>query len=102
ERMARSDKRPFFGFLLLDAPHQTYAWPPETTPFQPSVTILDYLELSSRPSTETIRTIENSYRNAVRFADESAEAILRWAYAEGGANTVAIVTGDHGEEFWEN
>jgi membrane-anchored protein YejM (alkaline phosphatase superfamily) len=105
--MQRRDERqaadPFFCFVLLDAPHQTYAWPPDETVFQPSVTSLDYLALSSRPSDETIRTVENSYKNAVHFSDETAAALIETLRRRNVLeNTVVIVTGDHGEEFYES
>jgi membrane-anchored protein YejM (alkaline phosphatase superfamily) len=102
-RAAAGSTAPFFCFTLLDAPHQTYAWPPEETVFQPSVTSLDYLELSSRPSEATVEKVENSYRNAVRFADASAAAMIEALRSRGLLeSTLVVVTGDHGEELYEN
>ncbi|MEE8468593.1 MAG: DUF3413 domain-containing protein, partial [Planctomycetota bacterium] len=43
ERVREQDQRPFFCFVLLDAPHQPYDNP--GGPFQPTVDHLDYIEL---------------------------------------------------------
>ncbi len=103
QRDERKATDPFFCFVLLDAPHETYAWPADKTLFTPSVTDLDYLSLSRRPDEETIRTVKNSYQNAVHYADENVAALLDALKKRGQLeNTVVVVTGDHGEEFWEN
>ena len=103
DRDARQAREPFFCFILLDSPHQTYSWPPEETHYQPAVRSLDYVSLARRPSDETIATVRNSYRNAVRYADRTTGRLLDSLAAHGVAeDTVVIVTGDHGEEFWEH
>lgn len=103
ERDARGERAPFFCFTLLDAPHQTYSWPPEETFFEPAPRSLDYLDLARRPDDATIASIRNSYENAVRFSDANARRMID-ALARHGVleDTFVIVTGDHGEEFFEN
>src|SRR5688572_4561098 len=39
-------EEPFFAFLLLDSPHQTYSHPPGRTPFTPSAPDLDYMAMT--------------------------------------------------------
>jgi uncharacterized protein len=103
DREARREPAPFFCFTLIDSPHQTYTWPPEETVFRPSVDRVDYLKAASRPSDADIVAVRNSFMNAVHFADGVAadmiDALKRRKMLE---NTIVIVTGDHGEEFWEN
>ncbi len=95
---------PFFGFVLLDAPHQTYSHPPTATPFTPSAAQLDYMQLTGNggPDPHELEQVRNRYLNAVHHADAVAgrilEAVERSTLL---ANTLVIVTGDHGEEFWE-
>ena len=97
-------EEPFFGFLLLDAPHQTYSHPPNKTPFTPSAPEIDYMLMSRNdgPDPAAVTSVFNRYRNAVYHADECLGRVLA-ALDETGLdeNTVVLVTGDHGEEFWE-
>lgn len=103
ERDARHEAAPFFCFALLDSPHQTYTWPPEDTVFSPSVDRVDYLKAASRPSDPDIAAVVNSYKNAVHFADGVAADMIESLRRRGALeNTIVVVTGDHGEEFWEN
>lgn len=95
---------PFFGFLLLDAPHQTYSYPPDQAPFQPAAGELDYMSLTTNvgPDPELLERVRNRYDNAVHHADRVAGRVLEAIRAsEHFADTVVIVTGDHGEEFME-
>ncbi len=95
--------RPFFGFLLLDSPHQTYSHPPDARPFAPSADEVDYLAMTrNEPDPARIEAVRNRYKNAVRHADGVAAGVLEALDAGGlGADTIVFVTGDHGEEFRE-
>jgi hypothetical protein len=98
------DERPFFGFILLDSPHQTYSFPPGAAPFQPIAPDVDYLTLTRNdgPTAWELERVRNRYRNAVRHADEVAARILAGLDQHGLADrTLVVVTGDHGEEFRE-
>jgi len=103
ERASRGEKSPFFCFTLLDSPHQTYSWPPSETVFEPAPRSLDYLDLASRPDDASIQAVKNSYANAVHFSDSNAarmiDALERRSLLD---DTIVVVTGDHGEEFFEN
>ena len=72
ERAARpaAEQRPFFTFVLLDAPHQPYDAP--GGPFQPAAEELDYVELVHSASPELVERMFNRYRNAVHWADGAA------------------------------
>ncbi len=103
EREAAHRSGPFFCFAFADAPHGTYAWPKEETVFRPCVERVDFLEMAGSPSREKVDAVFNSYRNAVHFDDEIAGRMLdvleRRRLLD---DTIVVVTGDHGEEFFEH
>jgi uncharacterized protein len=105
ERIDTNDDAPFFSFILLDSPHQTYSHPEDVSPFQPEVPSLNYLAMTRSPQIPTADEqlrIKNRYQNAVRHADNVAADILEALEELGLADdTIVVVTGDHGEEFWE-
>jgi membrane-anchored protein YejM (alkaline phosphatase superfamily) len=102
ERSGRSE--PFFSFLLLDSPHQTYSHPPGETPFTPSAPDLDYLAMTRNegPPPEVLEAVRNRYKNALHHADAVLGNVLD-SLRETGLedSTWVFVTADHGEEFRE-
>lgn len=103
EREAAGREDPFFCFALIDAPHGTYDWPKERTVFRPYVERVDFLEMAGKPTPEAIAAVKNSYKNAVHFADSVAGRIVDELDRRGLAgNTIVVITGDHGEEFFEH
>ncbi len=96
-----ADERPFFGFVLLDSPHQPYNSPPGG-PYQPAAEELDYLELAGTTDPAFRERVFNRYLNALVHADDVAGDILDSLERHGQLeNTIVVVTGDHGEEFLE-
>lgn len=88
---------PAFTFLFFDATHLDYSYPPAFEVDRP-VLRGDFTRFIGRDRLRAhAREIVNRYRNAVRFVDHELGALL----AAVGPDTVVIVTGDHGEEFWE-
>jgi len=99
----RDPAAPFFSFVLLDAPHQTYSFPDDCTPFQPYLERVSYASIDASADEETRIGLKNRYRNAVHYADRITGRILDALAAHGHAeDTLVVVTGDHGEEFFEN
>jgi len=95
----RSGARPFFCFAFLDAPHAPYSFPEDSAHFTPFCREVSYVKTDLRDQREEIF---NRYRNAVRCADGSLGEMLEALRAENLLeDTVVVVTGDHGEEFWE-
>lgn len=95
---------PFFGFILLDSPHQTYSYPPASAPFTPAAPEVDYLAMTANdgPPADQLVLVRNRYLNAVLHADEVAGSILHAVDRLGlGEDTLIFVTSDHGEEFGE-
>ncbi|MDP8235589.1 MAG: sulfatase, partial [Candidatus Erginobacter occultus] len=92
--------RPFFSFFFLDAPHTPYNFPEEFRKFEPCVESISFLRTNLEDDREAIF---NRYRNAIHYVDYNVGRILR-GLEEGGflENTVVVITGDHGQEFWEH
>lgn len=100
---ARDAARPFFAFALIDSPHQTYSVDPERTPFRPYLERVDYLKMASEPSPEQIELVLNRYKNACAAADDAVASMLDGLERLGLAkDTLVLITGDHGEEFYEH
>ncbi len=110
DRETEDEQRPYFSFVLLDSPHQPYFNP--GGPFEPALEEeLKYINLgrtTEDPELSILREkVINTYKNSVLYADGVAEKIL--ARAEqvdrdhpNAAGTIVVVTGDHGEEFYES
>ena len=99
----RNQETPFFAFFLLDATHQVYSFPEESAVFHPYEKDIRYLPISYGTGPAQRIRIRNRYRNAVHYADSLVAKILQDLEKSGQAdNTVILITGDHGEEFWEH
>jgi membrane-anchored protein YejM (alkaline phosphatase superfamily) len=99
----RPQDRPFFAFAFLDAPHFSYHVVPERAPFTPYAPSLNRAVLSSQAASTVGPMIFNRYRNAVYDVDHSLKQMMA-ALSESGQldNTLVVITGDHGEEFFEH
>ena len=83
--------------VFWDATHFDYSWPKDFPPkFKPFSKELDYFHLIQ--SRNKIEKIKNRYRNAVFYVDS-----LFGKFQEGlsDPDAIVVVTGDHGEEFFE-
>jgi membrane-anchored protein YejM (alkaline phosphatase superfamily) len=103
-RDQHGDERPFFSFLLIDAPHQPYDNP--GGPYEPTVETFDYIELGRTTEGPELPLLQervlNKYKNSVHHADQTAGRVLETLRTRGLMDdTLVIVTGDHGEEFFE-
>ncbi len=103
ERESAGKRAPFFCFALVDAPHGSYDWPPEETVFRPFAQHVDYLKMAGKPTKDEIAAVFNSYKNAVHYGDEIAgrmiDALEKRHLLD---DTIVVITGDHGEEFFEH
>lgn len=99
----RAPERPFFSYLMLDAPHQRYWFPDEHARFRPYLDEIGYAGITSDPSPEVRMGLFNRYRNSVLYADEVIGRIVDAIAARGELDdTLLVVTADHGEEFFEH
>jgi hypothetical protein len=94
----RDTGKPFYAFLFMDAPHGPYIYPDEFEKFSPSNKTPNYVTAGRKDAAPLF----NSYRNAVFFDDHYAGMILDEVKRRGLLeNTIILITGDHGEEFFE-
>ncbi len=96
-------EQPFFTFLLLDAPHGRYWFPEEHGVFRPFAEDVQFLKLSEGAAPDKIEQLFNRYRNSVHYDDEVVGRVLAALRRHGELeDTLVVVTGDHGEEFFEH
>lgn len=94
----RKSEKPFFAFLFFDAPHGPYRFPREFEKYKPSNKSPNYVTTGEKDRT----TLFNSYRNAVGFDDFLVGSVLAAVKKQGlDKNSIIVITGDHGEEFYE-
>jgi len=92
--------RSFFSFLFLDAPHSPYSFPAEFRKFEPCIDSISFLRTDLEEDREEIF---NRYRNAIHYVDHNLGRIIRGLEESGRLeNTLLVITGDHGQEFWEH
>lgn len=100
---ARDPAQPYFAYLMLDAPHQRYWFPEESVRFRPYPSEVEYMAVKDDAPPELREGLFNRYRNAVAYADEVVGRLVDALAAQGRLeDTVLVVTGDHGEEFFEH
>ncbi len=87
--------------IFLDSTHFDYSYPTENEPqFAPVVKSIDYVNLFH--SKDNLEFIKNRYRNAIHYVDALFGDFFTLLMQEPmGKEAVVIVTGDHGEEFYE-
>jgi len=95
--------KPFFSYLFFNSSHQSYKYPPEFGKFRPVVEREDVNYFSDTEDREKISMIKNRYKNAVYYIDSLIGRIITSLEAKGLMDrTVLLITGDHGDEFYEN
>jgi membrane-anchored protein YejM (alkaline phosphatase superfamily) len=98
----RDPQKPFFAFMFYNSSHQMYKYPAEFEKFRPVISKEDinyFLDTGSKKA----HMIRNRYKNSVFYEDHLIGKIID-ALQENGLieNTILVITGDHGEEFYEN
>ena len=99
----RDKDKPFFSFMFLDAPHAPYRFPKDFEKYTPIVEEVNYFHVK-KSGTEVNQghPLFNRYRNAIHFDDSVVGRIIRDIKDAGQMdNTIIVITGDHGEEFFE-
>ena len=87
--------------VFLDATHLDYSWPLDKSPFTPFEDKINYFKAAL--FRDGVKGIINRYRNALHFVDsEFGRYLDALKTAPGGKDAVVIITGDHGEEFYEH
>lgn len=95
----RESVNPFFAFVFFDSPHGSYSYPKDFEKFKPVGKPVNYLKLNSK----NIRPVFNRYKNSIGFNDYLAGRIIDHLEKKGLlSNTIVLISGDHGEEFYEH
>ena len=90
---------PFMAFMFFESPHYPYEFPPENEIFKPCAERVDYLELGPAHAEK----IKNRYRNSCRTLDGFLHQVFTVLEERKLLdNTIVIILGDHGEEFFEH
>ncbi|MFT5433691.1 MAG: membrane-anchored protein YejM (alkaline phosphatase superfamily), partial [Myxococcota bacterium] len=92
-----------FVFLFLNATHHNYLYPPRHARFEPALPS-DYDHFGGDEALGRYKTeLFNRYKNAVGYVDELVVTLLEDQHERiASGELVVVVTGDHGEEFWEH
>jgi membrane-anchored protein YejM (alkaline phosphatase superfamily) len=95
-----TSRKPFFGFLFYDSPHN-YNLPPQLPhPFKPYWENVDHSVLHNDFDREPFY---NSYKATVWYCDSLINSVLlKLEEKKLLENTIVVITSDHGQEFNEN
>ena len=95
----RDPQRPFFGFIFFESTHAPYSFPEGQAPFKPYQENLNYTNVSSAQRD----LLYNRAANAAFHVDRQLGKIYDFLRENNRLeNTIVIITGDHGEEFYEH
>ena len=91
--------KPFFTFMFFESAHANYYFPDEAVIEEDYLDDFDYLSVDIEAN---IKKIKNRYVNSSHYLDSRLGKIFDYLRANDlYDNTIVIVTGDHGEEFYE-
>ncbi|HSW72284.1 MAG TPA: sulfatase-like hydrolase/transferase [Chlamydiales bacterium] len=88
--------------VFLDSTHSEYAWPKDfAAPFTPYAPKIDYLSVAF--SKKGLNAIKNRYKNSVHYIDHLFGSFIHQLKENKLFDDAVIaITGDHGEEFFED
>ncbi len=95
----RAGRKGNLYIFFLDATHSEYSFPKDyPLKFEPIAKQIDYLTLTQKE----IEPVKNRYRNSIHYVDSLIGRFLHRLKKEGLYDSAVIaITGDHGEEFYE-
>ena len=98
-RESREGER-FFDFLFFYVTHYNYYYPEDAEKFHPSMPS-DFSANDFRLRAKADRLL-NRYRNSAHYLDVLIDRVLSALEEDGSLDrTLVVITGDHGEEFFE-
>lgn len=99
---AHNREKPFFSYLFFNSSHQSYKYPPAFEKFRPVVE-REEINYFTDADKEKMPMFKNRFKNAVYYTDHMIGRIITALEATGLMDrTVLLITGDHGDEFYEN
>lgn len=99
----RDPNRPFFQFMFFESSHARYFFPPESAIRKPYLEDFNYADLNAiARDPQRKHLLRNRYANACHHLDSQLGRVLDCLRAHDLLRTtIVVITGDHGEEFWE-
>ncbi|MBO7741442.1 MAG: sulfatase-like hydrolase/transferase [Victivallales bacterium] len=92
------NNRPFFGFIFFDSTHSPYSFPPDQIVFKPVMEEFSYTSLGP----DMREQVYNRAANGAYHLDRQIGRIITFLKEKKMLeNTIIIINGDHGEEFYE-
>ncbi len=95
---------PRFDYYLMNVTHFNYYYPQEFRKYTPDYTM--NFTIISGPQEKFRKDrieLKNRYMNSVLYCDHLLNEIIKALESTGRLkNTILVITGDHGEEFWEH
>ena len=99
----KTGNNPRFDYVFLNSTHFPYEYPDTFRKHKPVMEGMNY-DTSIRGDMETNKTaVKNTFMNAVLFADDLLSGLVnKLVDTNYWNNTIVIIVGDHGQEFWEH
>jgi membrane-anchored protein YejM (alkaline phosphatase superfamily) len=96
---SRDKSRPFFLFGFFESTHAPYTFPPEQALTQDYLENINYATVTAKDA----KRLYNRDVNAAHHLDSQLARIFKELENTPGLldNTIVVITGDHGEEFYE-
>jgi membrane-anchored protein YejM (alkaline phosphatase superfamily) len=87
--------------IFLDSTHHDYSWPKDLSRFHPYEEKVNYFKAAL--TNQCLEGIKNRYRNSLYFIDSlMGQFMEELGQSSRGKDAVVVITGDHGEEFYEH
>ncbi|HPS57450.1 MAG TPA: sulfatase-like hydrolase/transferase [Spirochaetota bacterium] len=95
---------PRFDYYLMNVTHFNYYYPWEFKKYTPDYTMNFTIISGPQDKFRKDRVeLKNRYMNSVLYSDHLINEILKTLESTGRLkNTIVVISGDHGEEFWEH
>ena len=91
--------KPFMAFMFFESPHYPFEFPDGNERFKPALRNVDYMKLDASHASE----LKNSYFNCCLTLDGFLGQVFHVLESRGLLdNTIVVIVGDHGEEFFEH
>lgn len=94
-------QNPLFLFMFFNSTHHSYHYPPEYSKYTPALGQNFNQFKSGRDDPGHKQKVYNRYRNSVGWVDHNLGRFLRHLDQLPNEDGYVLLTGDHGEEFWE-
>lgn len=102
EYKSRDITKPHMYYSFLVSTHHNYYYPPAFEKYKPVMDQNTDFYMESNTLEQKKQLVINRYKNSVGYADYNVRKIIKIFEKEILAdNLILVITGDHGEEFWD-